>query len=113
MATGACGPYPIRCPDPASTSLGCGASSPCFTAVIHAFAVPHPSPFFRRSVLPMALQNDTVIAVSVSEPGPSGPVVKVANKDPKYATATIPADPAAPGEWRSLSYRTRSRSFCR
>lgn len=45
------------------------------------------------SVLPMALQQDTVIAVAVGAPG--GPV-KVANTDPKYAVATIPSDPAAP-----------------
>jgi hypothetical protein len=45
------------------------------------------------SVLPMALQNDTVIAVAV---GAEGGPVKVANADPKYPIAEIPADPAAP-----------------
>ena len=45
------------------------------------------------SVLPMALQQDTVIAVAVGEEG--GPV-RVANSTAKYPTATIPTDPAAP-----------------
>ena len=44
------------------------------------------------SVLPMALQQDTVIAVAPGTPG--GPV-RVANTNGKYATATLPTDPAA------------------
>lgn len=45
------------------------------------------------SVLPMAIRQDTIVAIRKHKEGEAEKLLKIANVNDKYATCTYPADP--------------------
>lgn len=45
------------------------------------------------SVLPMAIRQDTIVAIGKHDAGESSKEVRIGNVNPKYSVCTYPADP--------------------
>ena len=64
------------------------------------------------SVLPMAIRQDTIIAIKKrSEEGDSKPVLRIGNVNDKYSMCEYPADPNQVSNPVSFLIRQKSRFF--